>query len=71
MDPKSFAGKPPSFDALSPELGGKLTELVARDMQRNKREKERKKAAAAGKPAPEEQGDRGGIWGWLSGRRGR
>jgi len=56
MDPKSYAGKPPSFEALTAEMGSKLSEWVHKDMERAKKAREERKkrknpGAGADKPA--------------------
>jgi hypothetical protein len=51
MDPKSFAGKPPVLDALTPEFGAKLSEWVMRDMLRAKKAKEEQKKRKEAAPS--------------------
>lgn len=42
MDPKQLKGNPQVFDKLNPGLASKLVDLVKKDMERAKAEKERK-----------------------------
>ena len=59
MDPKSFAGKPPTFEVLTPAFGARLSAWIHGDMKRARKAREErqkrdaeKKAAPAGRREP-------------------